>query len=102
MTDADQIHWPPAITDDTAAPVIAADLVARLTVCITWLHNQYQGPCQYQAVCKTLTLLRQGSHEDPQDFYNRVVKAYDLSGYPQQARNILIEKTWEQGLDPYL
>ena len=96
------MRWPAAIANDAAPPIVAADLAERLTVRITWLCNQYQGPRQYQAVRKTLTLLRQGTHEDPRDFYNRVVKAYDLSGYPQQARNVLIEETWERGLDPYL
>src|SRR5829696_4129737 len=102
LTDDIQMLWTPMLDADAAADLIAQDQVARLNIRIAWLRNQYQGPRQYQAVRKTLTLLRQGSHEDPRDFYNRVVKAYDLSGYPNEAKNVLIEETWERGLDPYI
>src|SRR3954464_1216179 len=102
LTDNVQMLWPPALAADPAVDLVARDIVARLNIRIAWLRNQYQGPRQYQAVRKTLTLLRQGSHEDPRDFYNRVVKAYDLSGYPDEAKNVLIEETWERGLDPYI
>jgi hypothetical protein len=40
--------------------------------------------------------------ENPRDFHHRVIKAYDLSGYPQEAKAVLIEEAWERGLEPYL
>ena len=99
---ADDMVWPAALAADALPAAIAADYADRLNIRIVWLRNQYQGPQQYQAVRQTLTLLRQGSHENPRDFYNRVIRAYDLSGYPAAAKDVLIGETWERGLDPYI
>ena len=99
LTDDNQMIWPDALGDAATPEEIATDQAARLVVRIAWLRNQYQGPRQYQSIRASLTLLKQGSHESPRDFYFRVVNAYSLSGYPEAAKIALIEETWERGVD---
>jgi hypothetical protein len=50
LADDQQMRWPAPLGNNPAPQAVADDLRARLYVRTTWLHNQYQGPCQYQAV----------------------------------------------------
>ena len=44
LTDATQMVWPAALGNAPTPAQVAADQATRLTTCIAWLHNQYQGP----------------------------------------------------------
>src|SRR4051812_26810380 len=50
LTNPAQMVWPDPLAADAPANLVAADQQARLETRIAWLRNQYQGPCQYQAI----------------------------------------------------
>ena len=59
LDDNTQMAWPAPLPDDADQNAINADLNQRLEIRTAWLHNHYQGPCQYQLVQGKLQNLKQ-------------------------------------------
>ena len=83
---------------DAAAPVIAANQLARIEAIKTWLRAQFFGEVVKQAITEKIREAHQTENESPQQFYQRLQLLMANSAIPDDHQQYVTENQYMNGL----